>query len=203
MPGDRAQQQSSSDHQSQYATAALRLLDRLARYKKSQGLSRPLKLLDVSGGKPDLLRAFCSAASKRSLPVEMTVLAESETVSQLLTDVESGFTSIDIEPDTLDVYVERASVGEFDCVHAALCLTQLREVPMLTRLGKLERLSSPLFVWTDLHRGAKRKHYRDIMSRVDLGFCDYKKPLRSPVFTITGERKPFAPITRSEPGAVR
>lgn len=175
----------------------------LARFQKSHKLTRPIKLLDVSGGKPDLLRELCSSALKHSLSVEMTVLAESETVAELLTDVESDFASIDRVPDTLDVYLEKASTGDFDCVHTALCMTQLREVPMLTRLGKLERLSSPLFVWTDLPRGARRKQYRDMMNRVDLGFCAYKKPLRSPVFTIAGERKPFATIMRSEPGAVR
>lgn len=151
-------------------------------------------MLDVSGGKPDLLRQIDQAARHRSLAIEMTVLTESTTATELLNDIELGFASIRIESDMLESYVQHTSVGGFDCVHTALSLTQLREVPMLTKLGKLERLSSPLFVWTDLPRGAKRKHYRDIMNRVDLGFCGYRKPLRSALFTIAGERKPLTPI---------
>ncbi|GAB5496145.1 MAG: hypothetical protein Phyf2KO_12250 [Phycisphaerales bacterium] len=149
------------------------------------------------------MRQIDQAATDRSIGIEMTVLAESETTAELLSDAHFRFASMTIESDTLDTYVQRAGAGGFDCVHAALCLTQFREVPMLTRLGKLERFSSPLFVWTDLPRGAKRKNYLDIIKRVDLGFCDYRKPLRSALFTIAGERKPLAPVTRSELGADR
>ena len=202
-PGKRRDLRSQSDQNALHATSAKRLLEHLARFKKSHNLSRPITLLDASGGKPDLLRQIDQAASDRSIDIELTVLAESETTTELLSDAQFGFAATTIESDTLDTYVQRAGAGGFDCVHAALCLTQLREIPMLTRLGKLERFSSPLFVWSDLPRGAKRKHYRDIIKRVDLGFCEYKKPLRSALFTIAGERKPLAPVIRSEPGADR
>lgn len=200
QPGSSGDQSDSEDlrvPKPLYATAAQRLITRIDGFRTRHALTRPIRVLDASGAKPELTEQVLKAGAERSVPLELTVLAESETVSALLEDLDPMGQSVEIRPETLDAFAASARPGTYDVVHSALHLTSRREVPMMTRLGKLERLSSPLFVWTDRPRGKRRKHIREIARRVDLGFCSYTKPIRSGLFTLAGERKALAPITPS------
>jgi hypothetical protein len=169
--------------------AADRLVTFLNDWTKKQQFGRPIRVLDHSGTQTELLDSILKSAKAMDLRLDITAVAESAVAAELLNgslDKQSHFT---ISQGSLGDTLTSKSYAPFDCVHSALNLAHLRDLPMLTTLGKLERSMTPCFVWTDHAKLLSRKQVKSLATRLDLGFCSYKKPIGSKLFTLAGTRR--------------
>lgn len=115
--------------------------------------------------------------------VSVVRLAESETAAELLRDADEG---AEVLVCPLDGLQGLLAPGAFHVVHTAFVLGHRRELPMMTALTQLGRAATEGFVWSD--RKPARRVVRDVASRVELGFCGYRRPIGSSVFTLSGWR---------------
>ena len=181
----------SRDHESHQLqrSAADRLVGFLAAWAKKQRLSRPIRVLDASGAKPELLSAILELAAKINLRLEVTAIAETAVEAELVRTASTSTPSLRVLQSSIGDVISANAEEPFDCVHAALCLAKLRELPRLTAIGKLERAMTPCFVWTDHAKLLNKKQVVSLAARLDLGFCRYKKPIGSKLFTLAGSRR--------------
>lgn len=170
------------------ALAARRLVSHLVRHSSAFDTSRPIRLLDVSPDRPKLVRSIIDLARPKDLTLEITALARSEVARQLIVESCDAVLKPSIRVGPISASLERLAGGRFDVVHSACTLMKLREIPRMTRLKQLERLTGTLFVWTD-HANVRGRQIRDEARRVDLGFCAYRRPMGAKLFTLAGVRE--------------
>lgn len=133
------------------------LLRPLADWTREWPRDRPLHLIDIGAGSADIPIAACRWALARGLDLRVT--------------------AVDLHPVTLDLareHVTRAGLadritllqadatrlmdhfeaGAFDIAHAGLFIHHLPELPALTVLRIMDRLTRVGLVWSDLHRSS-------------------------------------------------
>ncbi len=161
------------------------VLGRLNRFLEARPAdlkNRPIRVLDLSPVGVSI------ASSLRDPEIAVTRLAESEVAGELMRERDPEAAVL---VSTLDQLQSVCETGAFEVVHTALVLGSRRELPMMTALAQLARAAGGGFVWTDRVRQAlplRARRVRDLASRVDLGFCSHKKPIASPLFTLSGWR---------------
>lgn len=170
------------------ALAARRLVSHLVRHSTAFERNRPVRLLDASPDRPDLLRSIIEGARSKDLTLEITALARSEIARELMLETCGEERKPAIQVGPISTSLDRLAGERFDVVHSACSLMKLREIPRMTRLKQLERLTGTLFVWTD-HARVRGRQIRDEARRVDLGFCAYRRPMGAKLFTLAGVRE--------------
>jgi len=172
--------------------AAIRLVDRLQIWTRKTAATRPIRVLDYSGNNAAIATQAVELGAQARIEIEVFIITDSAVAAELLGDQLADSPNITALQDTLQSLSALGKPNTYDCVHTALTLASRRELPMLTALGKLQRLTAAGFVWTDRVDHSppmNKKRAIDILSRVDLGFCSFKKSLRSKLFTCAGLRQ--------------
>ncbi len=131
------------------------LLALLKQWTRHIPRDQPLTLLDIATGSADIPVAAVQWARKRDIDLRVTAIDNHPTTLDLAREyVErracaDSITLLEMDALKLTDHFEPAS---FDIAHAGLFLHHLDELPALTILRMMDRLSSRGLIWNDLLR---------------------------------------------------
>ncbi|MEN0019533.1 MAG: methyltransferase domain-containing protein [Planctomycetota bacterium] len=115
----------------------------------------PVTLLDIATGSADLPVRAVAWAKARGVDLRVTAVDVHEgTLDEARRHVDEAGAGEHIDVVKADAFelVDRFGVGSFDIVHAGLFVHHLRELPAMTMLAAMDRLSRHGLVWNDLMR---------------------------------------------------
>ena len=186
------QQPQTASKETEYTTiAAERLINQLKLWTKKAPPAHPIRVLDYSGNRAALAIQAIELGKQTGIEMQFFVVTDSAVAAGLFDEQLADHPNITVLTETLQSLSAIGKPDSYDCVHTSLTLASRRELPLLTTLGKLQRLARAGFIWTDRvdqPMPMKKKRATSITARVDLEFCSYKKPLRSQLFTAAGLR---------------
>jgi hypothetical protein len=176
----------SPETEARYAAAiAVRRIDKWLRDRPA---GEPLTLLDTGLGSFEACTELLRAARKRGRALRVVSLISPDNPEPTAPSDLDTLELVSVDPFQL---VDRFGPASFDFVLTQLRVASLREVPRLTFLRIIDRLSRSGVVWVERagDGGLSKRAVTDLIERVGMDYLRVGRPLASPYFVIRG-RKP-------------